>query len=324
MKLEDLDRDLKVAYLNYENDDLKTAVKQLDISAISLLQDDITLDSVWTNISKNVYMSVILNNFSQGNELSLKDLQSMLDNQTLIYNNIIEFCNKFENNEEITFATSLKKISENPLKNAIQILKEKVDRLTNIKENNNPSNTIKCFCGNELQIDWSKIPNTEKIVYLKCPNCNSELKRVNPLYNTEKQINKKSKGTFVNIKDLEQLKIYHKNVLDKNQIIPKSLATNWILKNNFYNFEITSEKIIKHYGNNHDENFYNEEKIITKDFYDINGPRISIRFFCKKKDKDFVLIPYSDIININDEYFFIPAIEVYGIDIEELGLNSLN
>ena len=49
----------------------------------------------------------------------------------------------------------------------------------------------KCFCGNEIQVDWSKIPNTEKIVYLKCPNCNSELKRENPLYNTEKQITRK-------------------------------------------------------------------------------------------------------------------------------------
>ncbi len=31
MKLEDLERDILGAYLNYENNDLKTAVKQLDI-----------------------------------------------------------------------------------------------------------------------------------------------------------------------------------------------------------------------------------------------------------------------------------------------------
>lgn len=324
MKLEDLERDILGAYLNYENNDLKTAVKQLDMSANSLLEDDKTLDPIWTNISKNVYIAVILNNFSKGNEISLNDLENMLNNQNIIYNNIIEFCNKFENNEEISFTTSLKKINENPLKSAIQILKENIERLTNIKENNNNPNTIKCFCGNEIQFDWSKITNTEKIVYLKCPNCNSELKRGNPLYNnTEKAISQKSKGTFVNINDLERLKIYHKNVLYKNQIIPKQLATNWILKNNFYNFEITSEKIIKHYGNNHDEEFYDEEKIITEDFYDISGPRISIRFFCKKKDKDFVLIPYSDVININDVYYSIPAIEVYGIDLKEIGLNVL-
>lgn len=132
MKLEDLERDILGAYLNYENNDLKTAVKQLDMSANSLLKDDKTLDPVWTNISKNVYISVILNNFSKGNEFSLKDLQSMLNNQALVYNNIIEFCNKFENTEEITFATSLKKISENPLKSAIQILKENIEKINNL------------------------------------------------------------------------------------------------------------------------------------------------------------------------------------------------
>lgn len=214
MKLEDLERDILGAYLNYENNDLKTAVKQLDMSANSLLKDDKTLDHVWTNISKNVYISVILNNFSKGAEFSLKDLQSMLNNQALVYDNIIEFCNKFENTEEIAFTTSLKKISENPLKSAIQILNENIEKLTNIEENDTNPNTIKCFCGNEIQVDWSKISNNEKIVYLKCPNCNSELKRGNPLYNnTEKTIIQKSKGTFVNINDLEQLKIYHKNVL---------------------------------------------------------------------------------------------------------------
>lgn len=132
MKLEDLERDILGAYLNYENNDLKTTVKQLDMSANSLLKDDKTLDPVWTNISKNVYISVILNNFSKGNEFSLKELQSMLNNQALVYNNIIEFCNKFENTEEITFATSLKKISENPLKSAIQIIKENIERINNL------------------------------------------------------------------------------------------------------------------------------------------------------------------------------------------------
>lgn len=132
MKLEDLERDILGAYLNYENNDLKTAVKQLDMSANSLLKDDKTLDPVWTSISKNVYISVILNNFSKGIEFSLNDLESMLNNQTLVYNNIIEFCNKFENKEEITFATTLKKISENPLKSAIQILKENIDKINKL------------------------------------------------------------------------------------------------------------------------------------------------------------------------------------------------
>lgn len=129
MKLEDLERDILGAYLNYQNNDLKTTVKQLDMSANSLLKDDKTLDPVWTNISKNVYIAVILNNFSKGIEFSLKDLENMLNNQNIVYSNIIEFCNKFENSEEFSFATSLKKISANPLKSAIQILKENIEKM---------------------------------------------------------------------------------------------------------------------------------------------------------------------------------------------------
>lgn len=129
MKLEDLERDILGAYLNYQNNDLKTTVKQLDMSANSLLKDDKTLDPVWTNISKNVYIAVILNNFSKGIEFSLKNLENMLNNQNIVYSNIIEFCNKFENSEEISFATSLKKISANPLKSAIQILKENIEKM---------------------------------------------------------------------------------------------------------------------------------------------------------------------------------------------------
>ena len=192
MDLKDLERNIQVAYLNYDNNDLKTAVKQLDMFANSLLRDDKTLDPVWTGIARDVYMAVMLNNFSKGMEFSLKDLRNMLNNQETVYNNVIEFCNKFENNAETTFATSLKKISDNPLKSAIQILQESIDKLTSnisnstndnvVKEDttNSKIQTIKCFCGNEIQVDWSIVPNTEKTIYLKCPKCGSELKRGNP------------------------------------------------------------------------------------------------------------------------------------------------
>lgn len=41
---------------------------------------------------------------------------------------------------------------------------------------------IDCFCGKSFDFDWSKIPDTEKIIYMRCPNCDSELKRGNPYY----------------------------------------------------------------------------------------------------------------------------------------------
>ena len=46
---------------------------------------------------------------------------------------------------------------------------------------------IKCFaCGNVIKMDWSKVPNTEKTVYLKCSKCGMSLKRGNPYATTVK------------------------------------------------------------------------------------------------------------------------------------------
>lgn len=331
MKLEDLERDILGAYLNYENNDLKTTVKQLDMSANSLLKDDKTLDPVWTNISKNVYIAVILNNFSKGIEFSLKDLENMLNNQNIVYSNIIEFCNKFENSEEISFATSLKKISENPLKSAIQILKENIERLTNIKENNNNPNTIKCFCGNEIQVDWSKIPNTEKIIYLKCPKCDSELKRGNPFYvdkvtSTNLEV---VKGMFINIEDIESLKVYsytYTNIYGAdpnryapidNVIIPEAVAADWIINNTA--FEILSEKVTIMHGNNHDEEHY-IEKLEYKTNFKYSLSFSTVRFICKKDNKEFTLVPSNEWITINNESYNIPVIEIYNYNPELLGL----
>lgn len=41
---------------------------------------------------------------------------------------------------------------------------------------------IECFCGNKISFDWKKIPVNQKIVYIRCLNCGSELKRGNPYY----------------------------------------------------------------------------------------------------------------------------------------------
>lgn len=321
MKLEDLERDILGAYLNYENNDLKTAVKQLDMSANSLLKDDKTLDPVWTSISKNVYISVILNNFSKGIEFSLKDLESMLNNQTLVYNNIIEFCNKFENSEEISFATTLKKISENPLKSAIQILKENIERITNIKENNNNHNTIKCFCGNEIQVDWSKIPNNEKTIYLKCPKCDSELKRGNPNYKQQKDYKILSYGTFVNLNNKINLSEYIINNDEKEKIKnAKVKAFEWI-KNN-QNYKIVNAEYSYYNAGYHDENgSSNTIKEQTEFKYD---DLADIFFICKQENNDFKLKPTFKKLKIDNIDYVIPEIEIYNYSPEKIGLNNLN
>ena len=204
MNLQEFERDISIAYLNYDNNDLKTAVKQLDRSVTLLLSDDRTLDPFWSDITKNVYKAIILNNFTKGYDyviqnLNCKSLREILNNQDVVYNNIIEFCNKFEGNIDTPFASSLKNINTNPLKSAIEILQANIDKLggntENIKNNRIEENStynsnivedIKCFdCGNLIKMDWSKVPNTEKTVYLKCSKCGMSLKRGNPYATTE-------------------------------------------------------------------------------------------------------------------------------------------
>ena len=184
MKLEDLERDILGAYLNYDNNDLKTAIRQLDMSFDSLLREEKSLDPFWMDISKNVYKAIILNNFSKGIKISVKELRDMLNNQDVIYSNIIEFCNKFENNGETSFTTNLKKISENPLKSAIQILKENIDKISdNItgKDTNNKIQDIKCpACGNIIKMNWANVPSTEKKVDFRCSKCGTFIMRKNP------------------------------------------------------------------------------------------------------------------------------------------------
>lgn len=42
---------------------------------------------------------------------------------------------------------------------------------------------VKCLCGKELEIDWTKIPAYTKAMWIHCKHCGSEFNRSNPLYN---------------------------------------------------------------------------------------------------------------------------------------------
>ena len=50
----------------------------------------------------------------------------------------------------------------------------------------NLNNEIECiFCSMKFNFDFSKIPSTEKTVYIKCPYCGAELKRGNLNYKAD-------------------------------------------------------------------------------------------------------------------------------------------
>jgi hypothetical protein len=196
MNLKEFERDILGAYLNYDVGDLKTAVKQIDMSITSLLREDKTLDPFWMEISKDVYKAIVLNNFTDDydyviHNLNSKYLMDILGNQDTVYSNIIEFCNKYEENAETPFVSTIKNITANPLKSVIEILQTNINKLTNdteatkkVEENtsNKKIENITCFCGNKIQIDCSKIPSTEVAIYVRCSKCGSEMKRENPFF----------------------------------------------------------------------------------------------------------------------------------------------
>lgn len=185
-ELTSFEQDLKVAYLNYENGDLSETLKVLDRMIKFLFKNDTQNDPFWNQETSNIFKAVILNNFYNKKELKINDLNLLLADQDEMKRNIIEFGNNFKDNELIEFI-SVSNISDNTLKDVIEIIMKNIGKMnimnTNMGKNiEKDKSKIDCFCGHSFNFDWSKIPNTEKIAYLKCPNCGAELKRLNPNY----------------------------------------------------------------------------------------------------------------------------------------------
>lgn len=191
-KIEELERDLTVAYLNYENDDLKETLKYLDRMLALILNDDKSLenDPFWKTLTCDVFKAIVLNNFYNKKELIGNDLDSLLENEEMMKKNIKEFCDNFRDNDSIDFISHIENIAENSLKDVIKILMTNIGKMNikdikiEISKNNEAKESkiqkIDCFCGKSFEFDWSKIPDTEKTIYMKCPSCDSELKMKNP------------------------------------------------------------------------------------------------------------------------------------------------
>jgi len=184
-KIEELLKDLKIAYLNYENENLKETLKYLDRITETILKDDESLkeDIFWKRLTIDVFKTVVLNNFYNKNELDGNKLDNLLADETLMKTNIKEFCINYRNNDLIDFINRIENIADNPLKSVMKILMDNIGRL-NIKNIsteyiNNKIQKIDCFCGKSFDFDWDKIPTTDKFVYVRCPNCNSERKLKN-------------------------------------------------------------------------------------------------------------------------------------------------
>lgn len=139
--MEEFERNLKVAYLNYENNDLKETLKYLERKIEKVLKDDKSLenDSFQRILSCDVFKTIILNKFYNKVELTSDDLNSLLDNMEEMKRNIQEFCNNFRNNNLINFINHIENIADKQLKDVKNILISNIKTMnaTNIKANYN-------------------------------------------------------------------------------------------------------------------------------------------------------------------------------------------
>lgn len=204
--IEEFQKNLKIAYLNYENNDLKETLKYLDRMLETILKEDKSLedDPFWKTLTCDVFKAMVLNNFYNKVELTRNDLNSLLGNEEELKKNIKEFCDNFRNNDMIDFIDRIKNITDNPLKEVIKILMSnigkmniadgKIETIDGKELKRNMIQRIDCFCGKTFEFDWSKIPNNDKFVYVRCPFCDSERKLKNMYFEEKNNNPKKSLG----------------------------------------------------------------------------------------------------------------------------------
>lgn len=335
-KMQELERDLKVAYLNYQNDDLKETIKYLDRMLKTILEDDKTLDNdpFWKNLACEVFKAVVLNNFYNKRELTLNDLDSLLANKEEMKKNIKEFCDNFKNQELIDFTSHIRNISDNPLKDAIKILMVNIGKMNitdgKIEILNIPKSTaendkvqkIDCFCGKSFTFDWSKISNTTKIIYMRCPHCNSELKRGNPYYVDIEKNNSKSINEIIN-----QMKLIEFSKINEAKVDNKLIYSYHVhlFRDSWFTFDfmIYASKCYKNYN----VNFFNQDnKCVTADFINANFSldTDNIQRICNDYHLNFSMTYFLNEKGFTatklfgkDQIIFVTSLDEKGVDLND-------
>lgn len=167
-KIEEFEKNLKAAYLNYENGDLKEALKYLDEILETLLKEDKSLENypILKILSYDVFKAIVLNNFYNKVELTRNSLDSLLENQEELKKNIKEFCNNFRNNELINFIDHFEciNINEKLLKYVIKIL------MSNIEKMNVPDINVETNNDNNINL-MDVVKYAQKLFRLKYKYC---------------------------------------------------------------------------------------------------------------------------------------------------------
>ena len=168
---------------------LNSALENLSIQVIK----DITQDSYWSDVSRDIFKLLILSNLLENKGFTLLDLVKQTDSVEFVKNIITRNLDKF-NSPELTKNINITLIlnSDKPLKSIAEIINKSIlpyektelqkQGRKEIKKAKTNAIMIKCpVCNNKFELNWN-VPASERTFYCKCPNCNAEIKNENPNY----------------------------------------------------------------------------------------------------------------------------------------------
>ncbi len=218
-KIDELDRNLKVAYLNYENDDLNETLKYLDRMVNEILKYDESLnnDPFWKILSIDVFKAVILNNFYNKKEMTGNDLASLLGNTKEMKRNLQEFCNNFKDNNLIKFISHIENIADNLLKDVIKIIIINLGKMNIL--NNNVTSESKDIHTNINAIEKNKIEKITQSDVIEIVDKKSKKSKIYDIKNHEKNIvTTMNVSYFQDGKEIQEEKtIFAFNIVDANE-----------------------------------------------------------------------------------------------------------
>lgn len=121
--------ELKFAYLNYIDSNLKECVRLIEKYIFFCLNNylDLSKDPFWKKLAKDVFVAIILNEFYNLREINISKINELFIDSCTVKNNIKLFCLNFSNVDTINSILVLKSITDNMLNSALQIIKENLD-----------------------------------------------------------------------------------------------------------------------------------------------------------------------------------------------------
>lgn len=172
--MEEIVENIKIAYLRYKDNNFITCFSYLK----SIIQDIIEIDYeigsdiFWRTLATDVFIALNLNEFSNIKCCSDIKIDFLLKEDDEIQKDILNFCNKFRNNDKIDFISHIENVKVDAFKKIVDNIKiyiNKIDKEIIIRNN---SDVIKYYKLNWYKDNFDEGPITN---YIKTNKNNKDL-----------------------------------------------------------------------------------------------------------------------------------------------------